>query len=92
MARKISIKKNVDISSIEITVPNCPGCGHEHSFRMSRPETTRNCSYQTGTFRAILKPSFGHLDLSIKFTGGPSGDETDITERVSVAVEGVTIR
>ena len=92
MAQSISLKSSIQPSDISLTVI-CPGCGHQHSFSLSRPVTTRNCSYQKGTFTATLSTSIlkpGRLSLVIEFTG-EDRRTSNITEKVLVEVQGQTV-
>jgi hypothetical protein len=90
MAQKVSLKKNISIADISIEVPNCPGCGHEHEYTLSRPVTTRNCSYQKGTFTMEVKPGVFRLELSVKFTTGYEAP-VDVTQNVIVRVQGQVV-
>lgn len=68
MAQKNKISATVRIEEIEIEVPRCPGCNHQHSFKMDKPMTRRNCSYQKGGFIATVKAiPGGQLSVGVTF-------------------------
>lgn len=87
MAVKKRLKKVTNIEQITVCITSCPGCHRQHDIHLSRPESTKNCSYGTGTFRvnvsSVSPLKGGGLELSVKFTP-VNGAEIDITESVTV--------
>jgi hypothetical protein len=90
MAVKKRLKKVTSIDQIRVCIPACPGCGHQHEVRLSRPETRKGCSYQTGTFIVLVTSRNalmgGGLELSVKFQKGYE-EPVDITELITVEVD-----
>jgi hypothetical protein len=90
MAVKKRLKKVTSIDQIRVCIHICPGCGHEHEIRLSRPETRKGCSYQSGTFIATVTSrsvlAGGGLELSVKFQKGFE-EPVDITEQITVELD-----
>lgn len=86
MAEHKTIKGSVKLEDIKILIPQCPGCGHEHEFNLTRPAQTRNCGHGQGTFKVTVVNRTGYLEVAVKFIDVQYKEE-DITQNTVITVQ-----
>jgi hypothetical protein len=85
MANKIKLDSSVNISDININVPECPGCGREHDLTPRKPTGAQNCGRGFGVFHIKIVNLAGFIEVEVQFEDNQF-HQVDISKQVFVTI------
>jgi hypothetical protein len=67
MAKKVQINEATRLEKINIHIPNCPGCHHEHDLTPRRPSGQQVCGRGFGSYLIDLVNRSGYIEVNVIF-------------------------